>query len=115
MAAIFRQVTRSASAVLRCHSRHDCRTCRCKRAAYLSLWGRTSIRSPEAVAGFCEFLCLDMTRYYNFPAQWIVCLRKLGYCLGSGNKTMSLPIASEPDLLFIGDSKVDASNWTLIS
>ncbi len=46
---------------------------------------------------------------------WIVCPRKQSYCLGSGNKTMSLPVMTDPDYLFIGDSKVNARNRTLIS
>jgi hypothetical protein len=62
-----------------------------------------------------NFVCLDTTRYYNLPARRIVCLRKLGYCLGCGNNTMSLSVVTDPDLLFIGNSKVDASDCTLIS
>jgi hypothetical protein len=62
-----------------------------------------------------NFVCLDTTGYYNFPTQWIVCLHKLCHCFGSGNKTMSLPIKADPDELFAGDPKVNASNWPLTS
>jgi hypothetical protein len=65
--------------------------------------------------GFVNFVCLDATRYYNLPTRCIVCLQKLRYRLGGSNKTMRLPIMADPNLLFIGDPKVDASNWALIS
>jgi hypothetical protein len=51
--------------------------------------------------------CVDPARYHDLPTHWILCIGELSYCLGGGNKTMSLPIMADPDQLLVGDSKVD--------
>ena len=61
-----------------------------------------------------NLLCFDTAWYYNLPAQGIICLHELSYGLGSADKSMNLPVMTQPDRLLIGDSKVDARDWTPI-
>ena len=92
-------------------------------AELASAKGRLTLRigrEPPAdhlrqLPGFVNLVCLDAARYYNLPARRIVCLQKLCYRLGGSNGTMRLPIMADPNLLLIGDPKVDASDWALIS
>ena len=62
-----------------------------------------------------NFVCFNTTWYQNFPPSGIVCLGELAYGFGSVNDTMSLSVVANPHELFVGDSKVDTRNWTLIA
>lgn len=46
-----------------------------------------------------NLLRCDRTRYYNLPAQGIVCLRELRDGLGGTDEAMSLSVMAQPNLL----------------